>query len=314
MFKTVEIKIVQFNDDATILVDEISSKRKVIKQIDNFGLFSGLELNKDKCSLVNVNDYSIGESVDDISWTNSDVKILGVYFGKDKDKINDKNWSPKFNKIENCIRLWKTRNLTVFGKMTIIKSFLVSQIIFNAQMISIPNEVIKKINSLLYSFLWNGKKEKIKRKVLCMEYELGGLKMVDLDTLLRSFRLKWILVYFSSNDSKWGKKTVDGFFSKVGSFEFILNSNINKQDIKNYFKCVQIPPYYKEMVYYWIDLKQLIETDSKITPNCNVQNEDIWFHSNVKTYDGNVLFYKKWFNAGIRQIKDIEKLRIYVLD
>ena len=156
MFKTVEIKILQFADDATIFVDEISSIRKVIKQIDNFGLYSGLELNKDKCSLVNVNDYSIGESVDGISWTNSDVKILRVYSGKDK--INDENFSPKLNKIENCIKFWKTRNLTVFGKMTIIKSFLVSQIIFNAQMISIPNEVIKKINSLLYSFLWNGKK------------------------------------------------------------------------------------------------------------------------------------------------------------
>ena len=116
--------------------------------------------------------------------------------------------------------------------------------------------------------------------------------MVDLDTLSRSFRLKWILIYFSSYDSKW-KKTIDGFFSKVGSLEFILDSNINKQDIKNYFKCVQIPPYYKEMVYYWIDLKQLIETDSKITPNCNVQNEDIWFNSNVKTYGGNVLLKKK---------------------
>ena len=29
------------------------------------------------------------------------------------------------------------------------------------------------------------------------DYELGGLKMVDLDIMLRSFILKWILFYFS---------------------------------------------------------------------------------------------------------------------
>ena len=49
-----------------------------------------------------------------------------------------------------------------------------------------------------------------------MNYELGGLKMVDLDILLRSFLLKWILYYFSPVNSKW-KKVIDGFFDKIGS-------------------------------------------------------------------------------------------------
>ena len=71
----------------------------------------------------------------------------------------------------------------MLGKITIIKSFLVSQIIFNAQMISMPAKIAKRVNSVLFSFLWNSKKDKIKRKVVCMTYELGGLKMVDLDSL-----------------------------------------------------------------------------------------------------------------------------------
>lgn len=95
------------------------------------------------------------------------------------------------------------------------------------------------------------------------------------------------------------------FFSKVGNFQFILNCDSNKQDLMNHFKCIQIPPYYKEMVYYWIDLKQSIETDSKVIPQCNVENENIWFNSNVKSYDGNVLFYKRWFDRGILKIKDL---------
>ena len=74
-------------------------------------------------------------------------------------------------------------------------------------MISIPATIVKHVNTLLISFLWNCKKEedKIKRKALCMNYELGGLKMVDFDILLRSFLLKWILCYFSPVNSKWEK-------------------------------------------------------------------------------------------------------------
>ena len=106
------------------------------------------------------------------------------------------------------INVWKTRNLTLFGKITIIKSFLVSKIIYTAQMILMPAKIVKHINALLFSFLWHCKKDKIKRKGLCMNYELEGLKMVDLDILLRSFLLKLILYYFSPLNSKW-KKVID---------------------------------------------------------------------------------------------------------
>ena len=47
-------------------------------------------------------------------------------------------------------------------------------------MILMPQNVIKQINTLLYKFLWNGKRDKVKRKVICMKYNLGILKMVDL--------------------------------------------------------------------------------------------------------------------------------------
>ena len=304
MFKTVEVKILQFADDATIFVEDCNSIPKVIKQIERFGSFSGLELNKEKCSLVNIKDFSVSANVEGISWCDSEVKILGVYFGKDNNKVNYMNWSPKINKIENLIKLWKTRKLTFFGKITIIKSFLVSQLIFNAQMISVPKDVMRKINSLLYFFLWNCKKDKVKRKVMCMGYEFGGLKMVDLDTLLRSFHMKWILIYFSSTDSIW-KRVMDGYFRRVGSFEFILNCSSNKHDIMNYLKNVKIPPYYKDVLYYWFDLKELNNNVSKLNTQCNVKNEDIWLNSYIKNSDGQVLFFKKWFDAGIKKIHDI---------
>ena len=193
----------------------------------------------------------------------------------------------------------------MLGKITIIKSLLVSQIIFNAQMISMPAKIAKRVNSVLFSFLWNSKKDKIKRKVVCMTYELGGLKMVYLDSLLKSFLLKWILHYFSSVNTKW-KYIIDGFFDKIGGFQNILSCNCKKVDMTKYLKSLKIPPYYKEIIYAWIDLKELIDSKADMNyQSCDIKNEDLWFNSNVKGYDGKVLFFKKWFDAGITQIKDI---------
>ena len=116
--------------------------------------------------------------------------------------------------------------------------------------------------------------------------------MVDLDILLRSFLLKWILYYFSPVNSKW-KKVIDGFFDKIGSFQYILNCNSKKTDMSNYLKSVKMPNYYKEIIFAWIDLKELIDSQADINyQNCEIKNEELWFNSKVKGNDGKVLFFK----------------------
>ena len=50
---------------------------------------------------------------------------------------------------------------------------------FRASVISIPNELVKEVNSILYSFIWNGK-DKVKRCVLISDIDKGGLKMLDI--------------------------------------------------------------------------------------------------------------------------------------
>ena len=99
MFESVDVRILQFADDATIFVKDNKSLRKAVRQIEQSGLFSGLELNKGKCSSVDLKDFTLGKNIEAISWSNSDVKILGVHFGNNKDKVTEKNWSPTITQI-----------------------------------------------------------------------------------------------------------------------------------------------------------------------------------------------------------------------
>ena len=43
-----------------------------------------------------------------------------------------------------------------------------------------PENFLKKTNSLLYSFLWDDKPDKIKRETICQDYQQGGLKMINI--------------------------------------------------------------------------------------------------------------------------------------
>ena len=108
MFESIDVRILQFADDATIFVKDRNSLRKAVRQIEQFGLFSGLELNNENfLQQTSVKDFTLGENIEGIFWSNSDVKILGVQFGNNKDKVTEKNWSPKITKIENLIKVWK---------------------------------------------------------------------------------------------------------------------------------------------------------------------------------------------------------------
>jgi hypothetical protein len=51
-------------------------------------------------------------------------------FGKDMPTILGlRLWLEKINKIKSCMEVWKSRDLTYFGKILIIKSFVLSVII-----------------------------------------------------------------------------------------------------------------------------------------------------------------------------------------
>ena len=56
---------------------------------------------------------------------------------------------------------------------------------FPLYLIRIKN-TIKQIETIMYEFILNSKPVKIKRDVLTMDYEKGGLKMIDLETFMIS--------------------------------------------------------------------------------------------------------------------------------
>ena len=67
------------------------------------------------------------------------------------------NINEKINKLEKQLIRWLPRCLSVEGKITIVKTFGLSQIIYALQMCEIKAIDVKKIESIIFRFLWNKK-------------------------------------------------------------------------------------------------------------------------------------------------------------
>ena len=111
------------------------SGSNVLKEIDKFSSVSAIVINKRKTEGIWLCNDNQRDLVDEIKWSDEPVKSLGVYFGKDKKQVEDLNWKPKLVKLEHILNRWKVRTLTYYGKITIIKTVGISQILYNASCI-----------------------------------------------------------------------------------------------------------------------------------------------------------------------------------
>ena len=65
---------------------------------------------------------------------------------------------------------WPARKLTIQGKIPVLKSLAVSQIVYVLSFLSTHQGIIKEVDSLLYDFLWGGKNDKVKRTEMIKDY------------------------------------------------------------------------------------------------------------------------------------------------
>ena len=123
-----------------------------------------------------------------IKWPNEPIKALGVYFTYDPKLLKEKNFIERLDSIKKLINIWSSRGLSVYGKVTIIKSFLIPKFVYVCSVLPTPKELVKELNQLLFKFLWNGT-DKVTRVSAINKYEEGGLKMTDLNYMIKSLRL-----------------------------------------------------------------------------------------------------------------------------
>ena len=142
-------------------------------------------MNKSKCEFAGIGVKNGVQTallgIKNINLKEDFIRILGVHFSYNDTIYKEKNSLEVLVKMENLLAVWRWRNLSVAGKISVFKSLAFSKTIFISYLSFVPPILINKIENLQKEFIWNGKTPKVKHTTLISNYEDGGLKDIDIN-------------------------------------------------------------------------------------------------------------------------------------
>ena len=199
----VDLLLSLFADDSDMFIKASGEcLEEVIREIKAFGVVSGCRNNISKTCCIPLGsakgdhtllDHIRNEYGDD--FISNKFVALGVCFDNSSSiqNISDRNYSEKLEKAKSRAIFWSGRDLTIYGKVTLIKSLLLAQFVYISTSMLRPNaNIIKSITKFIFNFLWGCKRDKIRREIITQTRENGGLSMIYPQDFLLSMKLKLI--------------------------------------------------------------------------------------------------------------------------
>lgn len=293
-----EYKLSAYADDTVCLLDgDINSVRSLFHDLGMYAKFSGLYPNEGKCKAMWIGNctHAMVQGAENewnfaFSWVKS-MRMLGVIFENNVEGIKNKNYSSMMTKVQNTINLWRFRQLTPMGKVTVIKTLIVPQFTHIFTALPKPSmRAMKRFKRELFVFLWGGKSEKVKRKVVVKDLSDGGLRMIDIDKYITALQSSWVKRQLLSSHP-W----VSLFKSTITDDNNIWERNskslrIFAQSINN--------PFWKEVILSWAEV-------ANIFPIFDEEHlrMGLWFSDVTTKFSASRLDH--WNRKGIVRVNDI---------
>ena len=181
--------------------------QQIFKEYERLTKLSGLTLNAEKTEILRIKSnnlqpviqppFSIRYLEEQHQLRESlEIKVNGILLSQNENDMRKNNVESVRKKIDNHLKRWSQRNLSVLGRILIVKTFGISQIIYIMQSMCLDQSDYKIFNALLYKFIWNRNyaaakaPERIRREIMNKPTKLGGFGMLDISELDNSLKLK----------------------------------------------------------------------------------------------------------------------------
>ena len=291
------ITISAYADDTVLYLNDVNSLRKAIQILNRFQKYSGLAINLDKSELLALGSFR--DNPPDITDTglifcNSHVKLLGIIFNANLDNLFELNFVPKIEKLKTILGIWSMRDMTPIGRISIIKSLGLSQMIYLLSVLPNPNDVfLKNLDTIVYKFIWSNKPDKVSRKTVIAGYYDGGLNMMHIPSMIKGLKIAWVKrLLDDKNKGNWKcfyKKELAAFGGNLIWYCNLNPSDNSLKNIKNKF--------IYEVITAWF---HVVYTNH----DQNYHHEILWNNSRVRIAN-RVLFWKNWYDKGLKCFKDM---------
>jgi len=131
------------------------------------------------------------------------------------------NFDGYCDKLASKLNLWKSKGLTVLGKIAILKTLVLPKL--TCKLSLLPTDLyppfLKSLNQLIYGFIWNCKWERISRINLARNIDSGGAKMLHMPSFILSLQWKHFCNYLIDRPSLW--KDIEQSFISDATLECV---------------------------------------------------------------------------------------------
>ena len=123
---------------------------------------------------------------------------------------------------------------------------MLSKINFIIQSLSLPQEVLAHIDSIIFTFLWKKKYSKRKafekiRNNLCKDAADGGLGAISVKDQQNTFLLRWLdKACKGVLEGNTQGKVIDSLCRSLGSFTYLTEATVKAKEVKE-IQLVQSP-------------------------------------------------------------------------
>ena len=143
---------IAYADDTTFFLKDTKSVIELMNIFDTFSKFSGLKPNKSKCEIAGIGVLKGVQvalcGMRCIDLVSNIVKILGIYYSYNEKLEIQENFKRHFIKIQKNLRIWRMRDLSIPGKITVFKTLAISKIVHLALVKTIPNSIIQELGKI----------------------------------------------------------------------------------------------------------------------------------------------------------------------
>nr|GEX26393.1 RNA-directed DNA polymerase, eukaryota [Tanacetum cinerariifolium] len=208
----------------------------IVKVLDSFNRASGLRINMTKSKLldISVKDDKVKQASAKIgcSTLRTPFSYLGSKVGGCMSRIQ--SWNEPIERMECRLSKWKLKTLSIGGRLTLLKSVLVSMPIYHMSLFIVPKKVLHRMESMRSHF-FNGaelsskKSVWVKWKHVLASKDKGGLVVSSLFALNRALMFKLVWRFITQGSSLWARviKALHGYDGKIVKQVYRLVSKKN---------------------------------------------------------------------------------------
>uniref|UniRef100_A0A670JTK1 Reverse transcriptase domain-containing protein n=1 Tax=Podarcis muralis TaxID=64176 RepID=A0A670JTK1_PODMU len=253
-----DYKLRAFADDLVLTLQEPeTSTKRVLELIEKFGQVAGFKLNMQKTKVLEKNltmaEKEKFQNETGLTITKK-VKYLGVNLTSKNLNLFKDNYEKCWSEVKKDLEIWSRLKLSLLGRIAVIKMNVLPRMLFLFQTLQILDKMdcFKRWQKDISKFVWQGKKPRIKFKILTDAKDRGGFALPDLRLYYESAAFCWLKQWLLLENTDI--LDLEGYDNRFGWHAYIWYDKVKlHKGFKNHIVR-------KALYNVWIRYKDLLES------------------------------------------------------